>query len=258
MFIIRKIRRIRNRILGIFNFWPVSSLNNTWLRSVPYFCISMQVSQKRRRLLSRQVSSLSLSDFRFVDATVGSDLDLSKLVEDGLYDDEKARHYHDRPLTPGEIGLSLTHARIYKMIVDSDLDEAVILEDDVLFLPRNLDTLRRSSIPPDFDVLFFHAELSEDPPRGHFCDQIFSDDSYVASSVAYLVSRKGARKLLAAALPVAHASDGFLGRAMKWDRDNAHRFRQQGVAIQLSSYIIHPPGVLNGSSCNFIKSTIAD
>ena len=248
---------VRNRIFGALNYWPVSRVTNARLRKVPYFCINLKSDEKRRHLAAGQARRMGLEDFRFVDGIVGVNLDIEKLIADRLYDDAAARRFHGRSLTPGEIGLSLTHAGIYETMIEEDLDEAVILEDDVLFLSRNLNALELSLVPDDFDVLFLHAQLDEDPPRGKIADRIFSDASYQASTVAYLVSRKGAKKLANGAFPVVHASDGLLGRAMPWEGDAPHPFRQQGAGFVLTSYIVHPPGALNGSTCHFIGSSIS-
>lgn len=248
---------VRNRAFGALNYWPVSPLSSVRLRKVPYFCINLKSDRKRRLLALRQARKMGLENFRFVEGIVGANLDIQELIDDGLYDDRAALRFHGRSLSPAEIGLSLTHASIYKMIVEEGLDEAVILEDDVLFLTRNLDGFDKWSIPESFDVLFLHAHVDEAPPRGKIADHIFSDASYQASSVAYLVSHKGAVKLAAGALPVVHASDGLLGRAMSWNGNGPHAFRQQGANFELSSYIIYPPAALNGSTCHFFSSSIS-
>jgi glycosyl transferase family 25 len=223
---------------------------------MPYFCISLVSSTRRRQLAQRQAKEMGLERFEFFDAIVGRDLDASTLVKQGIYDDQAARRYHGRPLSLTEIAISLSHARIYDEILKRDLSEAVILEDDVLFRPRHLNQLDASAIPSDFDVFFLHAQLDQEPPRGSISRNVFRDDSYLASSVAYLVSRRGAEKLSRGAKPVVHASDGLLGRAMPWNGDLPHPFRQQGVNFQLNCYIMYPAGALNGSTCHFVGSTI--
>lgn len=256
---LRALRRpdlLRNRIMGSMNYWPVSRLKNTHLREIPYFCINLERDRKRRVLAERQARQMGLEDFRLVKAILGVNLDIEALIADGLYNDEAARRYHGRSLTKPEIGLSLTHANIYKTIVDEDINEAIILEDDALFLPRNLDAVDYSAVPVDFDVLLLHARVDEKPPRGKIADRIYSDQSYLASTAAYLVSRKGARKLAQHAVPVVHAADGLIGRAMPWHGEEPHEFRQQGVDFEIESYIVYPPGALNGSICHFTGGTL--
>jgi glycosyl transferase family 25 len=248
---------VRNRLFGSLNYWPVSRLRNQWTREIPYFCINMASDVRRRRLAQRQANKLGLERFRFVDAVVGTDLDIQQLVGNGIYDDEAAQRYHGRSLAPSEIALSLSHAGIYQTMLDEDLNQAIILEDDVLFLPRNLDALDLSNLPEDYDVLFLHAHIDEVPPRGLIRGNIYKDVSYLASTVAYMVSRQGAGKLAKGARPVRHASDGLLGRAMKRDADAPHDFRQQGVDFEISSYLLYPHAALNGSTCHFIGSSIS-
>jgi glycosyl transferase family 25 len=223
---------------------------------MPYFCISLVSSTRRRQLAQRQATEMGLERFEFFDAVVGRDLDASTLVKQGIYDDEAARRYHGRPLSVTEIAISLSHAKVYDEILKRNLPAAVILEDDVLFRPRHLNLLDASTIPPDFDIFFLHAHLDQEPPRGRISQNVFRDHSYLASSVAYLVSRRGAEKLARGSKPVVHASDGLLGRAMPWNGDLPHSFRQQGVSFQLNCYIMYPAGALNGSTCHFVGSTI--
>ncbi|PWK58198.1 glycosyltransferase family 25 protein [Silicimonas algicola] len=249
---------VRNRVFGTLNYWPVSRLTNERLRLAPYFCINLTSSTRRRALAQRQASRMGLERFEFHDAIVGRDLNVTDLIKKGLYDDVAAKRYHGRSLSLTEIAISLTHARIYSEIISRDLEEAVILEDDVLFLPRNINALNSSNVPSDFDVFFLHAQLDEEPPRGKIANGVHLSDSYVASSVAYLISRRGAEKLARGSKPVVHASDGLLGRALPWDGDRPHSFRQQGVSIELNAYLMHPPGALNGSTCHFVGSTIPE
>ena len=247
---------VRNALYGMFNFWPVSHLKNEHLRKIPYFCISMASETKRRDLMLRQVRAMGLENFRFVDALVGKDLDVQSLIDDGIYDDQSARKYHGRSLRAVELAISMTHVQIYQTIVEEGLEEAVILEDDALFMPHDLAALDFSNVPEDCEVLFLQAHFDEEAPNGHVRANIFTDESYLASSAAYIVNRDSAAKLLAAAKPIMHASDGLLGRLMRWEGSEPHIFRQQGVSTELTCYIMHPPGALNGSTAHFTNSLI--
>lgn len=247
---------VKNRILGLFNYWPVTPLRTERFRKVPYFCVNLEKDVKRRRLMQRQARQMGLEDFRIFPGILGADLDIRQLIADGQYDDEAARRYHGRALSPPEIGIGLCHARIYQTIVNEGLDEAIIIEDDTLFEPRNIDAADWSSVPEDFDVVLLNATLTSVPPEGRIADGVYSDASYRSSSGAYLVSKKGAEKLAKGAIPLMHASDGLLGRAMPWDGDEPHAFRQQGVNFELKCFIIWPMGAENGSCCHFYPTTI--
>lgn len=256
-FTLRRPDLVRNRIFGWLNIWPVSPLTNPRFRDLPWFCINLEKDRHRRALAARQARRMGIADFRIVKGIVGADLDLSALGAEGLYDDVAARCWHGRSLSPAEIGLSLSHARIYEMIVAQDLDAAIILEDDALLLPKNLNAFDFSAVPEDFDILFLHAQLDRKPPRGKMGDRIYSDASYTASTAAYMVSRKGAILLAEHALPVVHAADGLVGRALPWDGDQPHEFRQQGVDFSLNCYIMYPFGALNGSTAHFTGSSLS-
>ncbi len=248
---------VRNRLLGELNYWPVSRLTNAEVRDLPVFCISLRGSERRRSLMRRQASTLGLDRFEFIDAAEAASLEVADLMAKGDYDPVEASRIHGAPLTMVEIACSLSHGRVYRRIVEERLAHALVLEDDALFNTRNLDALRVSSLPEDHDVVFLNSFLEEEPPRGHISAQLYTDFSYAGSSAAYLVSRMGAEKLLHAMKPVIHAADGLLGRSMDQPPGEEHAFRQKGARTTIKSYIVYPHCALNGSTCNFHKTTIA-
>ena len=173
---------VRNRLLGEINYWPVSRLTNTEVRDLPVFCISMRGSERRRSLMQRQASAMGLNHFKFIDAVEAASLDVTALVAKGLYDPVEAVRFHGAPLTLVEIACSLSHRSVYKRIIDEELNSALVLEDDALFISRKFDALRGTNLPEDFDVVFLNSFLDEDPPQGHIKSNLYTDRSYAGSS----------------------------------------------------------------------------
>lgn len=253
---IRRPDLVRNRILGELNFWPVSRLKSDEIRAIPTFCISMVSSQRRRRLMLRQAKSLGLARFEFIDAFEASSLDPGLLERDGLIDPAETELHHGSRLYDVEIACSLSHAEAYDRVVDEQLPYAIIVEDDALFVSRQLDALRLKDLPTDLEVLFLNAFLDREPPGGHIGGSIYTDSSYAGSGAAYLVTLTAAAKLAAVARPVIHASDGLLGRSLSWQGTQPHEFRQQGARTQLEGYIVYPFAALNGSDCRFTATSL--
>lgn len=94
------------------------------------FIVSLKQDVEKREAISRVLKGFNL-DFTFIDAVYGKNLPDNKLEgyrakSAGL---ASTRGY---PLTPGEIGCTLSHLHIYQEIVDNQLPWACILEDDVI------------------------------------------------------------------------------------------------------------------------------
>jgi len=247
---------IRNAIFARLGIWPVSSLAEHWITDVPTYCINLQCSPERRRRVQAQVDTIGFRHFEFVTAVDARGLTMESVRRDGLYDSAECLKYHPRDLTLNEIACSLSHASVYDRIVERAQPWALVLEDDVLFHTARLAGLRLEDIPPKTDIVFLNAFLDAEPPRDHLNGPVFADTSYKGSSAAYIVSLEAARKLSAASRPVVHAADGLLGRVLRLPRGNSHPFRQRGASIVLTSAIVYPAPVSNGSVEHYHPSAI--
>jgi glycosyl transferase, family 25 len=113
-----------------------------------------------------------------------------------------------RSLTPGEIAAYATHLRALRMFLDSSHDVAILLEDD--FIAEDADALRRVAdmgaeiLPHRADMLKLYdfprdRQLSRNHPlvtvqRGGV--DLAKWPSPPAGAVGYLITRRGAEKLL--------------------------------------------------------------
>ncbi|MEM7329326.1 MAG: glycosyltransferase family 25 protein [Pseudomonadota bacterium] len=127
------------------------------------------------------------------------------------YSIKKARWRRARSLSPAEVGCSLSHLRAYREIVRRNLPFAFILEDDAV-ISENLEELLmhfEQVLDPDesIAILFSDAKVdtksSTDLPLGLKLSPI--RDAYYASS--YIITRGGAKALLADLYPVGDISD---------------------------------------------------
>ncbi len=95
----------------------------------PIFVVSLERETERRDFMRSQLASLSL-DFQIFDAVDGSRLD------EGDYRDRWQGDWwkvmRGRELSPGEIGCFLSHYALWKRMVATGEEHAVIMEDDVI------------------------------------------------------------------------------------------------------------------------------
>jgi glycosyl transferase, family 25 len=244
-------------VLGRFHFFPIREIKNDFIVNLRTYCISLKQSNDRQFFMGKQVKQAGFRNFHFIEAVNASSLDIPTLVKDGLYDEEPSKKYHKRPLSLGEIACSLSHGKIYEKIVDMEIQTALVLEDDALFVTKRLNMVDPSIFPAGWDIIFLNSFLSHSPPRGRIRCNLYGTDSWEGSCAAYLISFAGASKLAKAYKPVIHAADGLVGRCMDYSGKERHHFKQQGARTTIKAYLIYPNCILNGSSIGFWNSTLS-
>ena len=249
---------LRNFVYGKLGIWPVGRLDDDKLRTLPVYCISLKRAAERRSLMQRQVEALGFARFEFVEAVEAEGLDYEALAASGLYDDAAARRFHGRSLRLTEVAGSLSHVKVYEQIATRSDPMALVLEDDALFLSRQVNRFRLDSIPADAEVVFLNSFRDNGDPQDKIDGNLFGTASYTGSAAAYLLSRSGAAKLVRAGRPIVHAADGLIGRVLPKPSgvDNVRTFHQVGVTTELQGYMIYPDCVLNGSVCHYFGSYI--
>ena len=154
--------------------------------------------------MEKQLSNLGL-EYRIVSAVDGSMLSQQEI--DSIYDHEKTLELRGRPLTRGEIGCALSHIKLYKEIIENNIDAVLILEDDICIDSRIFSVLEDpSSYPDGWDIVFagYRARRTfmylVDPPvhfiKGELTLNRAAGLQGVRETNGYLVSHAGAVKLL--------------------------------------------------------------
>jgi len=106
-----------------------------------------------------------------------------------------------RPMSAAKIACSVSHVRVWNQIVARGLKHAIVLEDDVAILDGFSAFVRelRSQLPGDFDLvhLYVHEDRSEWLRHVGNSQKLYVNYIPVWGRSAYLLSRRGAEKLLA-------------------------------------------------------------
>jgi glycosyl transferase family 25 len=170
--------------------------NQVSMRLPPVFVISLRDSPRRKSI--RQKLEKWPGEWSFVDAVDGQTLSPQDLATN--YDPTTAFRRNGRPLALSEIGCALSHRRIYQGMIDRGLDRAIILEDDAI-LRDSFSEFPFYTIGVEFDVISFFSEdgLIRRRPAKYAGDvRLYRAVGIVHNTVGYLISRRGAEKLLAA------------------------------------------------------------
>lgn len=202
---------------------------------LPIFLISLENRAPRREKVLSKLKELGINDVTWFHAVNGNEEDLSKYNIDRT---RLQRFWHNkisccsynRSYSNGEYGCALSHLKLYEKIVNEDIDVAFIIEDDVYLKNQdvadfisNLDEAREKT---GFDILF----LDHDDRLNTFnkallkfgnidlqrigvpgWDWLFNRRKTVYKTSAYIITKKGAQRLLDIGYPVRMPADVLTG-----------------------------------------------
>ena len=183
----------------------------------PIWVINLKRSVDRRNFIHAQLNMLGLQH-EIVEAVDGRLLTSEETS--ALYSPAEAIELLGRELTPGEIGCSLSHLRLYQRQVDEGHEEVLILEDDVVIDPSFIDVLRdRDRLPSDWELVLFHRLntplISYWGSRPFGAGRCVKFASLVDGTQSYLLRLSAARKLLKSGYPVRMPADSLTGGMIK-------------------------------------------
>jgi glycosyl transferase family 25 len=157
-----------------------------------------------------------------IPAVDGSKLNLNDvpkniITQKGI-DDAKNRHERvGIPLTVGAIGCAMSHRNAWRRIIDLNIGSALILEDDIRIDPEFHQKMRKYKhhVPKNYDVIFigYHPATVVYMDHSNPVNQIFLRTKKVYGLFGYIVSRKGAEKLLKM-FPITQQIDTEMYRAI--------------------------------------------
>jgi len=182
------------------------------IENTPCFIINLDSDKEKLAATKAVVNSIGFTAERFP-AVLGRSLDLSAVKEVTSY----ARKF----LEPATIGIFMSHKSVWKQVIKKQLPHAFVAEDD-LFLDLPANYVRKyitnalKELPTDWDILYLgYAGLTNAPDeistflstiiylnpalkKGKYrkiSERLFTP-SFPLASPAYLISQKGAKKLL--------------------------------------------------------------
>lgn len=178
---------------------------------IPVWVLNLERDSEKRFFMQQQLEELAI-DYELINA-----VDKETLTPEDLqrYSAQNALKSIGRELSRGEIGCALSHAKMWERIVKERHPEVLILEDDVR-IGRSLAAVlaNRHRFPADYELI----NLSTDAPQVPFGDYI--TDIYrvsnhqrdALSTLAYMITRKGAGKLLDKVYPIRWPADELTAR----------------------------------------------
>lgn len=182
------------------SFLPINSSSFKEYRTFVINLKKTETGKKRWALMKGTVFANTMERY---DAINGHIYDCSKEVSKniittswdfGMWKNGKTNYIK---MTPGEIGVSLSHYYIWKKMVDEDIEKAIILEDDSSdidpYFEEKFHNIMKS-MPCDWDIVLISFWLH----KGDNGKQVNGDVSRVKDFVfmnAYVINTRGAKKL---------------------------------------------------------------
>ncbi|KAI7798140.1 procollagen galactosyltransferase 2 [Triplophysa rosa] len=186
-----------------FLFTPAKAQDKMGFDEIFLINLKRRVDRRDRMLNSMAVLGLEAT---LVEAVDGKALNTSQLQALGI---EMLPEYKDpysgRVLTRGEIGCFLSHHFTWKQVVESGIQHALVLEDDVRFEPRFkkrlqiiMKDVKKAHL--DWDLIYVgrkRMQVAQPEVSVEGVNNLVEAD-YSYWTLGYAISQQGARKLLAA------------------------------------------------------------
>ena len=127
------------------------------------YVITLRRATDRHALLARALAGLRYEVFHGQDKR---DLDPADLRERGIYDDREARrlHRHGRGMNLGEIACALSHAGVWRRILEEGHERALVFEDDAVPVEGAIDLAPAAlaQLPPTWELLYLGYDRNEE------------------------------------------------------------------------------------------------
>lgn len=163
---------------------------------VPVFVINLDSSPQRYQYALQQLLTLAIQPQRF-NAVNGKNL--TKAEINACYDQTGNRRYFRRPLSLGEIGCYLSHRGVWQLMVEQNIEVAVVLEDDSEIDPRLPEAINQIVGLTGWDHIKLADDRNTPPYQKRSLDHGFELANFKKVpnlATGYAVTVQGAKKLL--------------------------------------------------------------
>jgi glycosyl transferase family 25 len=179
------------------------------------YVINLKRAVERRRFMEEQLRRLGLA-YTLFEAVEGRALDPDRVEQ---YDRAARLRRYGADLSPGEIGVYLSHYRIFEEMGERGIERALILEDDALLSDDMVGLLpAMAALPPGYELIRLSGarmprHLTAAPlGAGH---SLVRPLNVVCGSTGYVLTAGGAAKLRRAARCMTRQIDVTIDRY--WD-----------------------------------------
>ncbi len=183
------------------------------LNNFKIYVINLKRETKRRENIIRELKKQNLLEFEIIDAIDGEEIkksDLDLLISKN----DKFINPINTNMNAPEICCSLSHVKVYKKFVETNLDYALIFEDDAVFLNDFTENLQKFIIR---NFKYKKQIISLGELWQFYKKPLDKENEYEIVNVrnavlahAYFINREAAKSLISFNYPVKTMPDNFL------------------------------------------------
>ena len=233
-----------------FLFYLINMNKSIDITEVKSHVINLKSNTKKLERVQKSLNAISIFPERF-DAVYGKDLDplyIDKITYPSVQHTMKNGRYIDSNIeTLGAIGCYLSHVKLWEALANSNDEMLLILEDDAItnnFSAFQINQFLNEIIEndPEWDVIFLGYTKPSPSPNADIpiTESVYKINEITFQTHAYLLSKKGALKLLSKAFPIVDQVDSYMSymaitRGLNSYRGNTSylkQYNEEGSSIQ--------------------------
>ena len=190
------------------------------------YVINLPKDQDRKNNMINQFNKYNIKNYKIIEGINGKNLNKEDLKKDGTwaYPGSKVCEKscsckgNGHRLSNNQIGLYLSHYKIWEEIIENNYEKCLILEDDCIF--ENMDKFEdiKKYIPQNYDLLYLghRGKIG----KMNTCrieetnNNILKLTWGINQTHIYGITNQGAKTLLENALPIRAAVDGYFSYFM--------------------------------------------
>ena len=163
------------------------------------FLINLDSSTERFTFMDEQLKQLGI-EYQRISAVYGKDLHDTDIAK--VYDPQANLQKYDKKLNLGEIGCYLSHVQCWQMIIEQQLDYALILEDDSVLDPALMTVIEHiENLSTDWDYIKLCHDYGTEELWNAWCESLAlkSDrwvDGFHVSEVHYTYLTNNNRRVV--------------------------------------------------------------
>ena len=186
---------------------------------IPITVINLKKETNRKNRITSILSKLNL-EFSFLEGIHGLELSSNKLKV--VYNPINSIEKNMRLLTKNEIGATLSHFKVYRQMLDDNIDEMIVLEDDIVIDKKFIEALNViEHLPTNWELFllgYAHGTIESKLCNINIHLKSISTEFNVGIPVktvmgafAYVISKKGAKRMLSYRDSIFQAIDLYTG-----------------------------------------------
>ena len=185
-------------------------------KNLPINFIVLKRDKERSQYIKNLIKNNNINYYNIVDATDGQNINLHYFIGNGYI-----THLASKNMRLGAIGCAISHIKLWETFLNGEDKFLIIMEDDVYLKPKFNKNLYNylNHLPNNFDIsyLLIHPNKSFQ----NLFNKSININGYVKKgfgqwgTVAYILSRKGAKKLLELAKPIYKPIDEMIKSAIE-------------------------------------------